>query len=118
MHKRRLAILAMMVAIGVFFVGLTIAPASSGRSTDPTPTCDFNENDQGEDLDDQGEDVDGTDVGDDIQGTALDDSLDGNGGADDIDGNDGNDDICGDQGDDQENGDQGEIGRASCRERG
>src|SRR3954451_1506833 len=38
--KRRLIVLAMMVAIGVFFAGLTSARADSGDDgDDPTPTC-------------------------------------------------------------------------------
>src|SRR5690349_5253576 len=76
MHKRHLIVLAMMVAIGVFFAGLTIARADSGDdgSDDPTPTCTLpgndqgDENDQGEDVNDQGEDVQGDDQGDDVQG--------------------------------------------------
>ena len=62
--NRHLIVLAMMVAIGVFFAGLTIARADSGDdgSDDPTPTCTLpgndqgDQNDQGEDADDQGED--------------------------------------------------------------
>ena len=72
MHKRHLIVLAMMVAIGVFFAGLTIARADSGDdgSDDPTPTCTLPGNDQG-DENDQAEDVNDQ-VIDRIQnGTAL-----------------------------------------------
>src|SRR2546427_7451104 len=83
MMKRHLIVLAMMVAIGVFFAGLTIARADSGDdgSDDPTPTCTLPGNDQG-DQNDQGDDVQGDDVqgddqGEDLQGTGADDQLDG-----------------------------------------
>src|SRR5689334_18450685 len=115
MLKRHLIVLAMMVAIGVFFAGLTIARADSGDdgSDDPTPVCSLpgndegDQNDQGEDVNDQGDDVQGDDQGDDVQGTEADDELDGNGGDDQIEAGDGNDDVCGDQGDDVLNGGSG-----------
>src|SRR5712691_4453614 len=98
MFKRNVIVLAMLVAIGVFFAGLTIARADSGDdgSDDPTPTCTLPGNDEG-DQNDQGEDVQGDDQGEDVQGTDANDELDGNGGDDQIDAGDGNDDVCGDQ---------------------
>jgi Ca2+-binding RTX toxin-like protein len=108
--KRHLILLPMLVAIGVFAAGLSIARAEGGDdgSGDPTATCQSSENDQGEDVNDQGEDVQGSDQGDELDGTEADDQLDGNGGDDDIQGEDGNDDICGDQGDDVLNGGPGD----------
>src|SRR6059058_2759135 len=105
MLKRHLIVLAMMVAIGVFFAGLTIARADSGddASDDPTPTCTLPGNDQGdhehqgEESTSLGEDVQGDDQADNVKGTESDDQLDGNGGDDQLEGQQGDDDICGDQ---------------------
>jgi Ca2+-binding RTX toxin-like protein len=112
--KRYLMLLGMLVAVGIFFAGLTIARADSGgnQSDDPTPTCQLPGNDQGDDdaqgdENDQGEDVQGDEQDDNIQGTAGDDQLDGNQGDDDIHGEAGDDDICGDQGDDDLAGNAG-----------
>ena len=51
--KRYFTVLAMLIAIGVFFAGLTIARADSdeGDGSDPTPTCQLPGNDQGDEND-------------------------------------------------------------------
>src|SRR5436309_10083224 len=99
MLKRHLIVLAMMVAVGVFFAGLTIARADSGDdgSDDPTATCTLpgndqgDDNDQGEDVNDQGEDVQGDDQGEDVQGDDQGDDVQGSQGDDELDGNGGDD---------------------------
>ena len=113
--KRSVILLSMLVAVGVFFAGLTIARADSGNEAgdDPTPTCSLPGNDQGdhehqgEESSSQGEDVQGDDQADNVKGTEGDDQLDGNGGDDQLEGQQGDDDICGDQGDDELNGGPG-----------
>ncbi|MFI5122131.1 MAG: hypothetical protein ACHQJ5_04490 [Vicinamibacteria bacterium] len=111
--KRHLVLATMLVAVGVFFAGLTIAQASSGDEQGGTDEQGEVQNCQvgtDEPDGDHGDDdaVKGSGRDDDIEGTDADDEIDGDDGDDQLDGNEGDDDICGDDGADEISGGAGD----------